>query len=954
MKNILNKLAIGLLCFMQAAQASPPITWGSSGSNPAAKLFTNYLCFLDNTCYSSSSIGVAGSDKQIQYNDGGVQAGDSALNWDKTNDALGIQTSAPLHPLHVVAETGTQINSVTTGSVTTASETLNTSPTGAVTLIAEFSATSGSTTSQNLSGSGYIATGQTIDYQIYQAIQGTNGTIYASSNAESISFTDSINDSTTPFSVNLSITGIASDTTHLVILKQINGGGFNDSTLISVNPSYEDSNFSGIVSYASWPTNYVLSYTTPTAPSAISAQETNLGAGSLFENGTTYNVEIRSVANVSGIYYAEQTGDVMTPFTDNNMGSQFDLQIDWTPGGGDDQIVRISTDGGSNWTYHFVGGMGSQFIYSGQGNDSTAETAWTNNISGVQKQYAFKAYASQLSPSNNVVYTPSADTYYATLTTPNVYYIFKHVLTGFNTSAKVFGDYNTGVTNGLNITNATLIDPGYTTWGDGTTITPTTYGFSNGTTRYFKMVGTNGTIFSPTPLVVNATTSGSGKYFTGSFTYPSGVSTVKILISSDGSTYTGSKTFTSPTNTFTFDSTDNTWGGNTTIAPTASVPAAVRIDRSMTSVSDVPNLLLTDITGSGSRYSGLGFGWASSKSGSHTTQSNILGEVTTGYLKIGASRLAGYTNSAQTTESWMLGNAVQFNLQKSSSVHTTVWGADANAPMMYAYSAGDTNRGTVYFGDDTTSFGSGSKVVISPTAGGTTSLHLRHASGAGSVDAVLIDEAGSFRGGWKKDGSMYLGATTYDSGAILTIGANSSRAHLKLNTNSSPATNEDGGIYFTTPTFFGTDGTTSRAFVRTSSTSLLTSGRVPFATTGGFLTDDSDFTFATDTLTATKIQAPTNLTVGSGTPITKVLSASATLDFPSIAAQTCDESLTITVTGAATGNVVSLGPPSGFENGLSATGYVSASNTVKVRLCNVTSGSIDPASASWRAMVTAF
>lgn len=37
----------------------------------------------------------------------------------------------------------------------------------------------------------------------------------------------------------------------------------------------------------------------------------------------------------------------------------------------------------------------------------------------------------------------------------------------------------------------------------------------------------------------------------------------------------------------------------------------------------------------------------------------------------------------------------------------------------------------------------------------------------------------------------------------------------------------------------------------------LTSGRVPFATTNGRLTDDSDFTFATDTLTVTKIAATT-------------------------------------------------------------------------------------------------
>jgi hypothetical protein len=43
----------------------------------------------------------------------------------------------------------------------------------------------------------------------------------------------------------------------------------------------------------------------------------------------------------------------------------------------------------------------------------------------------------------------------------------------------------------------------------------------------------------------------------------------------------------------------------------------------------------------------------------------------------------------------------------------------------------------------------------------------------------------------------------------------------------------------------------------------LTSGRIPVATTNGRLTDDADLAFATDTLTATKILAPTSLGVGS-------------------------------------------------------------------------------------------
>ncbi len=44
--------------------------------------------------------------------------------------------------------------------------------------------------------------------------------------------------------------------------------------------------------------------------------------------------------------------------------------------------------------------------------------------------------------------------------------------------------------------------------------------------------------------------------------------------------------------------------------------------------------------------------------------------------------------------------------------------------------------------------------------------------------------------------------------------------------------------------------------------SNLTSGRIPFATTSGELTDDADLTFATDTLTATKIIGTTSIKAG--------------------------------------------------------------------------------------------
>jgi len=81
-----------------------------------------------------------------------------------------------------------------------------------------------------------------------------------------------------------------------------------------------------------------------------------------------------------------------------------------------------------------------------------------------------------------------------------------------------------------------------------------------------------------------------------------------------------------------------------------------------------------------------------------------------------------------------------------------------------------------------------------------------------------------------------------------------------------------------------------------------------------------------------------------------ILSGSATLDFGSIAAGAVAE-LTITVTGAVAGSPVSLSPPSGIEASLVWSGYVSAADTVTVRLYNPTGGAVDPASGEWKASV---
>ncbi len=82
------------------------------------------------------------------------------------------------------------------------------------------------------------------------------------------------------------------------------------------------------------------------------------------------------------------------------------------------------------------------------------------------------------------------------------------------------------------------------------------------------------------------------------------------------------------------------------------------------------------------------------------------------------------------------------------------------------------------------------------------------------------------------------------------------------------------------------------------------------------------------------------------------LTGSATIDFGAIAPGGC-VSDTIPVSGAAAGDNVAPGWPSGLEAGLQARALVSAANTVTVQLCNLAGDDdINPASATYKAAIT--
>jgi len=137
-----------------------------------------------------------------------------------------------------------------------------------------------------------------------------------------------------------------------------------------------------------------------------------------------------------------------------------------------------------------------------------------------------------------------------------------------------------------------------------------------------------------------------------------------------------------------------------------------------------------------------------------------------------------------------------------------------------------------------------------------------------------------------------------------------------------------------------------------SSRELLCSGTTINIGTGSF---GNAFRVISPTANDVFVVQGAGVTIGGGSRILKVLSATATLDFGSIAANSYAD-LTITVTGAAVGDTVAIGFPNGSVLAdLVWSAWVSATNTVTVRVANNSSTTArDPASGTFRATVTQF
>lgn len=90
---------------------------------------------------------------------------------------------------------------------------------------------------------------------------------------------------------------------------------------------------------------------------------------------------------------------------------------------------------------------------------------------------------------------------------------------------------------------------------------------------------------------------------------------------------------------------------------------------------------------------------------------------------------------------------------------------------------------------------------------------------------------------------------------------------------------------------------------------------------------------------------------GSPNKIARLLSVAATLDFPLIGVGAV-ATLNVTATGAAIGDYVTVCPPASLEAGLVYSGFVSAADTVTIRVLNGSGAGVDPVSASWKVLIT--
>lgn len=222
--------------------------------------FTNKLDYVG--VASAADVPAAGSDKQVQFNDGGFLGG-ADVTYDKTNHWLGIQTT-PAAPLHVSNTVGLTVDAPSSVSTGLTLDIAVTSPSGSASQINgpdnpnSFSSSvyvyvdptqdSGSFSNQDTGQPGFTANCQTINYTIY-TYRNINGILVVNPNAIALPvFTDSICDGSTQFGMQIGnwSTPASNQDGFIVVRSDDSGTHAKD---IGNNFSYTDNNFTDTQAY---------------------------------------------------------------------------------------------------------------------------------------------------------------------------------------------------------------------------------------------------------------------------------------------------------------------------------------------------------------------------------------------------------------------------------------------------------------------------------------------------------------------------------------------------------------------------------------------------------------------------------------------------------------------------------------------------------------------------------
>lgn len=775
---------------------------------------------VDGTAYGTGNIdGTLIADRIVHSVDSNTIDTDSNHVWDRTNKREGIQVTTPQVPLHAASVTGTTLTDVTVGSATLVTETLPTAPTGSTTLIAEPAASSTGSVSFIDQGSGnYSGNWDTYDYRIYTCLD-ISWTYYQSQYYLDISNTIPSDSDTYNISVDWDDVSITWGTAAYYVEKQVSGGGYSFFGIYT-SSSLVDSGSGTGGSTSAFPSFYLNTPGTP--PNAYtdgSASGQDIGSGAFSEVTNTILMEVDSVATINGTDYV--SGSPTSGSFDDTGMSTYNPEISWTDNwGATNSIARVSQDSGSTWIYQYTSSSSWPYRFTSTSNDSAAEARWWQTYSSGSITFNFSPYGTGTSPSSNTVYSAIWATYSAVIPDDSVKYVVKHTLTGGSSPYKIVAPQSSP-THGIQTTSP-YFDLGYTTWWSGATVTPQSYWFTGtNQNRDYRIYSSGSGIFSVIPYTAS-TVSGSGsKSVSLSWTLPSGITTVKILRQVNWGGYTVSKTVT--WTSATDDSTDTTWNGNTTITPTSILWGVARFDKALTSVTDSYQLGIVGIGSSGSLYSGISFGTATSSTWPPAFQSHLRSLNTNGYQYATTSRF--HIEASQWGQvNAIIGAVNSFNESNSGSVTFQVKG-QTNSNLMVTSSSADTVKFWQAFGSDP-----GAAVEIQPSTGSDLALMMTgHSSMTGSnVMWRLQTSAGAFAaeitlGGWWRWG---LGAVSTPS------------ITFRSDTNT--------GFYNVSADVLGiTTGGTARGNFSSSGLSLanLTNGRIMIVGASGLVTDANTTTY---------------------------------------------------------------------------------------------------------------